>query len=282
MKFSLSIIALMIFLLLVPAQDLLAQSYLMRSLPEDNSLVGLRLMRPNFAGTDPVDLSLISGTYDLYFQAPLSSDFHFVADIPFAGFSSPDWNTRDWNGDIALGNVYLGARHFRGGPSLSGSELELGIWLPTANSDMVYVNYLGAITNYHEMQRHTPKSLTIFTNYAYHRVGVGDETGMFSIQVGPELFLPSNGRDTELFLHYGISGGLYTKSFSFGMELLGQFFVTEDFDTFSDHFTHSLVFGGQLTNTSVRPGLYLMLPLEDGIETILDHVLGIKIEFLLP
>lgn len=276
-------IALSIFLLLISAPSLMAQSYLMRSQPEDTPLVGLRFMRPNFAGSDNADLSLLSGTYDLYFHAPLSSSFHFVADIPFCGFSSSDWNTRNWNGDIALGNIYLGARHQPDVPSRTGSELELGIWLPTANSEMGTTQYLGAISNYHEMQRHTPESVTIFSNYAYHRLGAGDETGMFSFQAGPELFLPNSQEyETELYVHYSISGGLYTTSVSFGVEILGQFWVTEDVDQFSDHFTHSLVIGGQLTNASVRPGIFYMLPLEDSIETILDHVLAIKIEFVLP
>lgn len=275
MKFHRFAAAVAGFFVMLSVQTLVAQTFLFQSQAENRTKVGLRFLRPNFAGDS--QLSTFSGTYDFWVNAPVgSSRLNIVGAVPFNAFSA-----ENVDGESGIGNIYLGAQARLGNSTDMGMNISLGVYLPTASEKKEDAHFLGLVGNFHELQRSLPEVLTIYGNFAYHYRQIN--RGMFSFEIGPQLLVPTGelSGDAELFGHYGFAGGFPLANVAFFAELLGVFIVTEDFNDFGDRFTHALAFGAQLTTSQVRPGLFYILPLNGDFNDFLDGTLGLKVDFAL-
>jgi hypothetical protein len=211
----------------------------------------------------------------LWLYAPVGgSRVNIVGAVPFNAFSA-----EGTDGESGIGNIYLGAQARPGNSVDNGMNISLGVYLPTASEKKGEAHFLGFLTNFHELQRSLPELLTIYGNFAYHYRQIN--RGMFGFEIGPQLLVPTERGDAELFGHYGLSGGLPLTNAAFFAELLGVFIISEDVEDFGNRFTHSLAFGAQLTMSQVRPGLFYMLPLDDDFKDFLDGTLGLKVDFVL-
>ncbi len=273
MKFHRFVATVAGFLMILSMQALVAQTFLFQSQAENRTKVGLRFLRPNFAGDS--QLSTFSGAYDFWVNAPVGgSRVNIVGAVPFNAFSA-----EGVDGESGIGDIYFGAQAHLGNSADYGTNISLGVFLPTASEKKDDAHFLGLLTNFHELQRSLPDVLTIYSNFAYHYRQIS--RGMFGVEIGPQLLVPTEGGDVELFGHYGLAGGFPLANVAFFAELLGVFIVTEDYDDFGDRFTHSLAFGAQLTTSQVRPGLFYILPLDNNLNNIIDGTLGLKVDFVL-
>jgi hypothetical protein len=263
--------------MVLSAQALVAQTFLFQSQAENRTKVGLRFLRPNFAGNS--NLSTFSGTYDLWVNAPVGgSRLNLVGAVPFNAFSA---DATDSEGESGIGNIYLGAQARLGNSTDMGMNISLGVYLPTASEKKEDAHFLGLLTNFHELQRSLPEVLTIYGNFAYHYRQIN--RGMFGFEIGPQLLVPTGelSGDAELFGHYGFAGGFPLANVTFFAEVLGVFIISEDVEDFSDRFNYSLALGAQLTAARVRPGLFYALPMEQNFFAPTDGTLGLKVEFAL-
>jgi len=246
--------------------NLSAQNLLFQTMPKDKPQLGLRFMRPKFE--EDIDLSLLSGTYDLYFNIPLSPKLNLIGSLPYTVFSA-----KDEDSESGIGSIFVGIQTK---PMTENSSLSMGIFLPTAK-DELYTMILGTISNYYEFQKYFPDMLTIYGNYGYYR---NQSNGaIFGAEIGPNLFIPTKDEgDVELFAHYGISAGFKITNLTLSAELEGMAIISEDIDDFEDRFVHSIAFGGQWTGTNIKPGIFYMIYLKEDMRDVVDGVLGIKVD----
>jgi hypothetical protein len=246
-----------------------AQNLLFQTMPKEKPQLGLRFMRPNFEGDD--DLSILSGTYDLYFNIPVSPKLNLVGSLPFATFSF-----KGEDSESGIGNIYVGIQTRQMSGTGDNSSLSMGIFLPTAKDDFSLM-FLGLYSNYYEIQKYIPDMLTVYGNYSYYKNQ--PRGAIFSVEIGPSLFIPTeDDGDVELFAHYGISAGFNLTNVTLSAELEGLAIISEDINDFEDRFTHSLTFGARWTRSNIRPGIYYQIYLKEDLRDDVDGVLGIKVD----
>jgi hypothetical protein len=231
-------------------------------------------MRPNFDWD--VDLSLLSGTYDLYLNIPASSRINLVGSLPFTTFSA-----KDGESESGIGNIYVSFQTRQATGFGNKSSLSLGIFLPTAKDESSPM-FLGVYSDYYEIQKYFPDMLTIYGNYAYFKTQ--PRGAIFGLEFGPNLFIPTEDDvfedDAELFAHYGVFGGFKLTSLTFSAELEGMVWISESEEEIDsdDRFTHSLAFGAQWIGSNVKPGIYYQIFLDEDFRDLVDGVLGIKVD----
>lgn len=250
-----------------------AQYFLLQNIPGNRSELGLRFMRPNFSH-DGGDLSLLSGVYDLNVSIPFGEGLSFTGAFPFSSFSASGEGT-----ESGIGNIYLGIQTRPPAASANKSNLSFGIFLPTASDEFAPM-ILGLYSNYYEMQKYISDLMTVYGNYAFCRE---QSNVIFSFEIGPNIFIPTKkGREGELFAHYGIFGGLKLNPLILGAELTGVAVISEDIDDFEDRFVHAVCFGAHLIRGKSRPTLFYEIYLDEEFKDVVDGILGIKADFILP
>ena len=251
-----------------------AQTFLFQSLPKDNTQFGLRYLRPNFEAD--IDMSTFSGIYDLYVNIPASSSINLVGSIPFTAMAIEGEES-----ESGIGDIYIGLQTRLESSTDNNSILSFGVFLPTASEDKYSLNFMGLFTNYYELQKYLPNTLTLYMNYAYH--STQPEGAMFGFEIGPNFWIPTddNGDETELFIHYGFNVGFQARNLAIFTELAGIALITEDIDEFGDRFSHSLAFGAHWTGNTMRPGIFYKIYLKEDLSDVVDGVLGVKLETIL-
>jgi hypothetical protein len=251
-----------------------AQNFLFQTMPTNKPQLGLKFMRPNFKRG--LDLSLLSGAYDLYFNIPVNSKINIVGSLPFATFSA-----KDEDSESGIGNIYVGFQTRQVSEFGNKTSLSIGIFVPTATDELSPMA-VGIYSNYYEFQKYIHDMLTVYGNFSYYKYQ--SRRAIFGVEIGPNLFIPTkkDGGDVELFAHYGISGGFNLTNIVISAEFAGLAFISEDIDDFGDRFIHSLAFGAQWTGGNVRPGIFYEIYLKEDLRDFVDGVLGIKLDVSLP
>lgn len=258
------------FLLALSSQSLPAQTFLLQTPPEEKANVGLRFMRPNFKRDS--GLSNESGTYDLYVNVPVSAKLNLVGSLPFTNIVTTEESESD------IGNIYIGMQTRSSSASPHRTNVSAGAFLPTAPDDRFSIFFLSLLTNYYELQRSFPNTLTLYGNFAYRYQQ--NNGAMLGLELGPQFLIPTkgDGGDAEILAHYGLRGGFQASHVAVFAELLGLAFLSEEFEDFGDRFTHAVALGAQLTGLSVRPGIFYQIYLAEDLNEDIDGVLGVKVE----
>jgi len=276
MKYPASTIkrAVLCLLVFVFSMSLSAQEFILNSAPQDNFHFGYRFLRPNVDGED--QYSVITGAHELFGDFKLSGRIYLQAIIPIAYFSAEEMDR-----EISMGNLYAGVQIGIG--EQSRSRVSAGLYLPTCG-DEDWATEFAMISNLYNMERYSPKTLSIYANYAY---ALRPEKGpLFTLEAGPSLLIPTEegiygSRETELLLHYGLMGG-----YSFGFvglwaELNGVMIATEEGMSLGDRTLHQLLIGGQFTGGKVRPGLFYGFNLDSEWNDSIKGTFGVKIDVVL-
>ncbi len=245
-----------------------AQTFILHSMPKEKSQFGLRFMRPAFEQDE--DLSPLSGVYDFSLNIPLSETWNIVGSIPYVTFAFGESDAEN-----GVGNIYIGAQTHDGFKDNNGSVGSFGLFLPTAKED---IGFFGMLTNYYDIHKYVSDLLTIYGNYAYHKLS--SQGLRYGLEIGPNIMISTKGegRDTELFMHYGLTAGFQGKNFAIFTELVGLVIITEDIDEFSDRFYHSIDLGATYISNNISPGVFYKLYLKENLSDIVKGVLGIKID----
>ena len=256
------------FLLSVAA---FGQSFILQDLPVHNTKFGFRYLRPDFDGADC--LSLLSGIYDFSVSIPVSSKLNIEASVPFVTIA----DTCGWDStENAVGNIYVGLRHFLKSTAEKGITLSLGVFLPTVSENDYSPYFFAASTNYYEFQKYIPNVMTVYGNIAQFLI---KSNGLLlNMEIGPDVWIPARGNweGMELLVHYGLSAGYRMNAFTFKAELGGRKVITE-----SGNFTHIVALGVQSHRGSFRPGIFYKMYLNEEMREGISGVIGIKFDIVL-
>ena len=250
-----------------------AQTFLFQSLPKDRPQVGCRYLHPYF-DSPGLDITGISGVFDLYGNIPLTPKINLIGSVPFMTMNYETPWAKDEKSDI--GNIDIGMQYRLQAADNKSSNLAFGVLIPTASDkvDKLQLSLLSILTNNYELQKYLPDMVTLHGNIAYHTIG--PTGGIFGIEVGPYIFIPTeDDGDSEMFMHYGLSGGARLHNLAIFGELLGRAIVTEGDMDFGDRFDHVLTVGLQWLP---GPGVFYKLYLDEDYRDVVDGVLGIKLE----
>lgn len=247
-----------------------AQTFYMQAMPPEHVRLGLRYLRSDYAGD--ADQSPVSGVFDVSLCVRIDS--RFAADI-----SIPMTSVRfgDEERESAIGNIYIGVQRLIGDGGERESALSFGVFFPTAEKHDFSAYFTGLFANYCEMQKYMPNTLTIYTNYSFRYEKPSG--GIFGFEIGPAVYKPTgdNGGGGELYIHYGLSGGVGVSDFRILTELTGLFTLSRDSDEFSDRFVNALTFGARWTGSPLQPGAFYKFYLKDYLKDAVDGVLGLEV-----
>ena len=257
-----------------------AQTFYLEPIPEARPTFGLRFMHVRLDGD--ADLSTFSGTYDFYVDIPTSEKVGFRLSLPYSRvsfkYSQVYWDYVPQEvSESGVGNVYVGVHLTNQLSEQTKSVFSIGLHLPTA-SDNYDAASIGLLANFHQARRVLPNAWVVYGNMAWRTES--SDGGIFGFEIGPEAWIPEGNTndESELLLHYGLSGGGGTQHFAFLAELMGWIVITEDYEDFGDRFEHQLAFGVGLRDYTVRPSLWYQIPLDDDLRNSIDGVIGLQVE----
>ncbi|MBN2103411.1 hypothetical protein JW835_05145 [bacterium] len=249
----------------------MAQSLMMQPPPENKIAFRVRFFRPDFKGYGD-DLSILSGVYQIFVSIPMPEEAAFLIMLPYGTYRNK------YGGNDHIGDLFLGAQTRID----TQSYCTFGLYLPTADEDEYGVNINSMFTNYHELYQFAPNTLTIYGNVTI--ISHVNEALKMHLEFGPHLWIPSKNEsdaDTEILIHYGLSGHVYLNPVVLSCELYGQFILSEEIDDFEDRFLNFLAIGAQLNHRKVRPGIFYQIPLKEDMREYLQSTLGIQCQVVL-
>jgi hypothetical protein len=251
-----------------------SQTFLFHSLPQNTPTFSLRYLRPDF--DRDTELTLLSGVYDLTFNVPVSPTSNVVGSIPFSSFGVKNSDT-----ERNVGNLYLGYQAKLSNTDYKQSVMSLGVFLPTAPTENTSANFMGLFSNYYQIEKYVPEMLTLYGNYTYRRANA--DGALFGLEIGPNIFIPTGADDaneSELFLHYGVTGGFQLSQLTIYTELTGIGLLTENDLDAEDRFSHFLALGAHWNGKSMHPGIYYEFYLDEEMKEYwhINGVFGLKLD----
>jgi hypothetical protein len=250
-----------------------AQTFLFKSVPEERPQIGLRFLRPSL--DSDVDLSAFSGIYDVSLSLPVNERWSIDASFPYSRYAFGEGD----DSESFIGNLYAGLQHLTRSGNVS-RIVSFGAYIPTADDDLSNLIF-GMFTNYEDLFKYYPDAWTFYGNFAYFNITQGG--ARLGLEVGPDLLVPTGdgGDDAEFLMHYGITAGYQGEMFAAFTELIGLAMLTEDYDDFSDRFTHSIDFGLSYVSPRFMPGVFYKIYLKDEFRDMVDGVLGVTVKFVM-
>ena len=122
------------------AGSLSAQTFGFQSLPKDRPQLGCRYLHPFFDVPD-LDMSALSGVYEVYTNVPVSRTINLVGSIPFmtmdydytwSEFGDAEKYRFDESG---IGNFHIGMQYHPGAGDNRSSNVAFRVFLPTATDE---------------------------------------------------------------------------------------------------------------------------------------------------
>lgn len=267
-------------LALSAAADVSANLMLRRP-ASDTATIGIHLSHPEFEGSS---YKIRTGSLELDFRVPVSHSVAIAGQLPL-GFSDRRGSTYDGTvlGNIGLGLEFLPSRSGRSRTSITflaqlptSAQFETG---PSYEGDdeaaKYYALFAGYSADLYDFARFQPYWWSLYGNISQQ---YNFTSGQLGGELGPTILMPREGGDTELLMHYGVSGGLGTKTFLVTAELTGLFLVTEDTQEFSDRFDHFVALGIELPGVIGRPALFFQKALDEEFER-LNGAFHLRVEF---
>ncbi|MDX1699511.1 MAG: hypothetical protein R3250_02780 [Melioribacteraceae bacterium] len=256
----------------------ISQTLNLQSLPSDKSQIGLTFDKVFYSNGN--NYSLLTGVFQLSTNIPVSDNLNVIANIPFINMSYENdyaFGTYEFS-ENGFGNLFIGLQTNSEFTDNSRTVLSFGIFLPTSEEK---ISNVGSQVNFYDFQKYIPNSLGLYFNFASQKIFLNGFN--FGFEVGPNVIIPTEGegRDTELFLHYGLNLGYQIVKLAINAEFLGTGIITEKADNFEDRLIHQLNFGAQWIGRIVTPKLYYGIYLKEEFRNVIDGVLGFDISISL-
>jgi hypothetical protein len=261
-------------ILLIPLSAA-AQGFLLENIPFGRATLGVRFMHPTL--TEDSSATFLSGVYEFSVGIPLYRRVNLIATMPFATLRQDRGK-----GDSSVGNVFAGFQYRLRRSRSNRSALSFGVLLPTASSKRFASNAMGQLTHFYKFIQFLPDTWGIRANFSYHHSA--REGLLYGFEIGPDIEIPTNKdslRDTEYYIHYGLTAGYRFRSVSFKAEFLGIALLSEDVDKFSDRVIQSLVIGIRWERRFLRPGIFYKLELKKELRDEISSVFGISLDLAL-
>jgi hypothetical protein len=134
---------------------------------------------------------------------------------------------------------------------------------------------LGLLTDFIWPERFLPDVFSVNAGWT-PSADIGERTSFDLLVVGSVMVPTGDGGDTELFARYGADVVHTTETLRFHGGVRGLAIMSESDLSFSDRTLHQLEIGVGRAGPGL--GLFLRLPIEDGLEEI-DAIVGVTITF---
>lgn len=246
-----------------------AQSLLLEQ--ENVSYVGFELLKPHFPHSYNNGLTTLSIYASVRYK--VSEQTAVVAEIPYAHW---DPKSSSYDSEAQAGNIYLGLEHLN---VTSGSGTELGIRLPTAgHSDTGRATRVSAYSDLNRWEGAYDELWAIQAAFNFRFV---NQKGMrFRLRVGPYLFIPTNGADTELMGLYAVHAYRLGEKGQVTVGFSGRMLMTEAGPDLAGRTFHQFDMGGSLYLQRLRPGVNVRVPLDSngGVHIVYGFQLGVLID----
>lgn len=270
-----------------------AQTIFMNPIPESKPKISFRFLHPDLKSE--FGPTTLSGEYELALSVPVNEVinltaslpiFHQAFDIRFTDESGNLLETRTLS-ENSFGNLFLEIQTRQALASQVQGSASFGIYLPTAKTEYreYATHFFNTYTNPYEIRALIAKTVIFYGNYAIRMQTPAPVTPILGLEFGPEFYIPTeNGdrRNAEMLFHYGVSFGAKASYVVLQGELLGLFLASESGIDFTDRFDHFAAFGVQVTDLPVRPGVFYQLPIDEWYRYVMNGVLGVKLDIVLP
>ena len=241
---------------------------------ENPKTLHLELAKPLFDG----DEGFFTFGAFLTARLPAGDGLAFVGELPVATLSVDEGLLGD-RSSTTIGNPYLGIETRPEGGH--GGRFELGLRPPLASEDE-FAFLAGMAADVHRWEAFLPNAFFVRAAGHWRSDMRGGGPGV-DLGVAPNLWIPEEDGDTELFATYGLRVLLESPQARGGVGLGGRWFVTAEDADFGEASTHQLEAAFDFGRGGVRPGFVLRLPLDDtGIFfDNPDAVVGLTLNFVL-
>lgn len=269
--------ALLLFVVIVPL-TLSAQTNFPLTPMENKALFSFQFQHP-FVKRTNTNFTLVSGTYDLTFVAPVSRTMSIVGTLPYAGYSATSQVVTETSG--AISNISIGVTKV----SKSGSStLNLKIFLPTAPSVGIKSGAMmyGFYHRFYDLEQYLPEALSLQVQYFFKKKfnelligGVIGGTGL--------IWTDRRFDELEILARYGVSMGYENKDMRIVAEFIGIGILTRMRRISNNNFEHFIALSGQWTSGSfMKPKVNIHFPLRKKLASRYDSSLTLGCDFVLP
>ncbi|MDP4192163.1 MAG: hypothetical protein Q8858_11395 [Bacteroidota bacterium] len=271
------------------------QKFLLRDLPQNTVSASLRYIHPIF--DHDVESDIISGIYDINVSFPISRRMnlnvilpiehinlneHYNTD-PIEGYYYGYWGMRKMN-ETNIGNLYLGLQSKSLTEEDSKTNTAFGIFIPTTSKDKAMALSMSYFTDIYNPSKYIPETFSLYFNLSNEWKF---QNGMnLRLEGGPDVLIPSGSkeyqRETQMYIHYGISLGYSYSQFFANSELLGLTTLRGSNMSFTDRFINGVSLGAGWQNEVFSAGMFYQWHLNHWIGTLTDGSVGIKFGFVVP
>ena len=259
-----------IFFLTITTNQVHGQAFSLDEYPADQSTIYFEYSYPFLDSKS--SLSLLSGTYNLSLQIPVTQSINLVGKLPFTAVGGGYIENTS-----SIGNVYVGIQTRIKGDEQKGSSISAGISLPTTAFSESAPWIIGYYTDVLNSYRYVPNYTTVRVSIGFHNRK--PQKKFRSIHMGAYMLMPkdTDERDVEVYAKYGFSIGTWLGRTILSGELHGQAIITEDIPSFTGRFFHSITLAATYDRYSLKPSLFLRTYLSKLIGQSLDFIVGIKL-----
>ncbi len=265
----------LIGVLLFSQNYLFGQGLKIKSPAPETVGIDLTFLSPSFENAS--ELSMFSGIYQLDLSIPFNEKLNILAGMPFS-----TWAANAGETESSIGNLFIGAQTRSTDSTGMRPSAIFGVFLPTAPEEENISAVFAWLTDYYNQHRYLPNIITIVASGTW--LDAVEKSGFWGFEFGTRIFIPtkSDNDDLEIVLNYGATGGGDLDPVILSVELVGQFLLSSESDSFSDKFYHTLSFGAGWTRGPFKPTLFYSLYLEEFFTSYVKGVLGVRMRYILP
>ncbi|MEW6413142.1 MAG: hypothetical protein AB1483_11845 [Candidatus Zixiibacteriota bacterium] len=253
-------------------QPVVAQNYWMY--PGEGTSVSLEVFKPKFEDWEGVEL--LTSVWLLSGRIKANERIALMVDLPI---SNADVDGSDWD-ETLLANPYIGGE-FEIGPINPKESFiaRVGVRLPLASDDKYVASYVGMWTLYDRFEAFMPDLTTVIMGVGWSKA-LSDGVAEFEANVNGAYMFPGDG-DSELFGDYNIAVWFPVQTLKFGIGASGRIIVSEDDLDLGERTVHHARFAANLNTGSLKPGIQVQIPLEEGLSDIVDYSYGVSLTYLI-
>ncbi len=269
------LIAALLGVVLMGAQPLAAQSYLLPGTPQKG--VWLEISHPDvevFEVSAPSTAWYASGRY------PLAPRFWGVAELPFAYGKLNRPAGVESDGSTVLGNPYLGIEY----ALTDRIQLEAGGRLPLTTADeQSFGDVVGFLADPLRGEAFMQDVVPISGGVVFHH-GLAGGVDLRARGGLTSLFWRGDDDlgETMTALDYGVMALVPRGAARFGGGVTGRWDVSADEDGFAENSLHQLGLNADYAFGRMRPGITLRVPLDSDYRDMVKSSVGISLQVTLP
>ncbi|MGB5137913.1 MAG: hypothetical protein WBP29_05225 [Candidatus Zixiibacteriota bacterium] len=247
--------------------------------PGNRPSIHLELHKVDFTGDSE---SFEQSTMAIFLSAyvRITANTNFVLEVPFqhSSISSDHFDSyyQD-DSESQLGNFYAGLSWSHDG---SSPIVEIGARPPIIGDDLSVASGYGVLAAMDRAESFVPKAYSLRVAAGYRYVSVEN---VIVKTIGGVTTVHSDwyGDETEVFFDYRIEVWADLKKMFFGGAYAGRYLLTDDED-FGERLTGQWMFAGGPKIGQFRPGINVVIPVDEFYGDIVNVVYGVNLSYFFP